>query len=101
MSRGGNVRGGNVRFPFVCTELIEETGRFRKLIFGISGQNFPSSNKLRFSVDIFQISPSYESYDFSHIPKTGNSPSFLFSECVKNHITAYNSHLCREKILKL
>ena len=23
---------------FVCPELIEETGRFRKLIFGISGQ---------------------------------------------------------------
>ena len=37
---------------FVSPELIEETGRFRKLIFGISGQNFPPSNKLRFPVEI-------------------------------------------------
>ena len=26
---------------FACPELIDETERFRKLIFGVSGQNFP------------------------------------------------------------
>ena len=26
---------------FLCPELVEETGRFRKLIFGISGQSSP------------------------------------------------------------
>ena len=45
---------------FVCPELIEETGRFRKLIFGILGQNFPSSNKLRFPAENFHTSPSYD-----------------------------------------
>ena len=41
---------------FVCPELVEETGRFRKLIFGVSGQNPP----LRFPVENFHTSPSYD-----------------------------------------
>ena len=47
---------------FVCPELIEETGRFRKLIFGIPGQSSPPppSNKLRFLVEIVDTSQSYD-----------------------------------------
>ena len=44
---------------FACPDLIEETGRFRKLILGVSGQDFPPSNKLRFPVENFNTSPSY------------------------------------------
>ena len=44
---------------FVCPELVEETERFRKLIFGRHVQILPS-NKLRFLVENFQMSPNYD-----------------------------------------
>ena len=72
---------------FVCPELIEETGRFRKLIFGISGQNFPPSNKLRFPVEIFTPRQVMKSFP-------------VFGKC-ENHIKPYNSYANRAKNLKL
>ena len=45
---------------FVCPGMIEELGRFRKLIFGISGQNPPPPKKLRFPVENFHTSSSYD-----------------------------------------
>ena len=57
------------RFMFVSLELIEETGRFRVLIFGISGQIFRTTNKLMFLVEIFQSSPNNDEisgYEFGN-----------------------------------
>ena len=73
---------------FVCPELIEEPGRFRKLFFGISGQNsLPPSNKLRFPVENFHTSQRYD--------------VISGFRSVKYHINAYNSHPNRVKNLKL
>ena len=57
---------------FICTELIEETGRPPGLIFGMWRYFWPGSDK--FDCHLF--------------------------ECVKNHINAYISHPIRDRNVK-
>ena len=72
---------------FVCTELIEYTGGFRKLIFG-KCTKFPPFNKLRFPGGNFHTSQNYDVISG-------------FSGSVKSHINSYNSHPNNAENLKL
>ena len=56
---------------YVCLELIEETGRFRKLIFGVSAK-VPPCNKLRFPVELFT-------------PRQVMTSFPVFEKCEKSH----------------
>ena len=71
---------------FICTELIEETGRHPGLIFGMWGYFWPGSDK-------------FESWKiFTHLTKLLRICHFF--ECVKNHINAYISHPIRDRNAK-
>ena len=63
---------------FICTELIEETGRPPGLIFGMWEYFWPGSDK-------------FESWKKFHTFDKVMTYCHLF-ECVKNHINAYISH---------
>ena len=73
---------------FVCPELIEEPGRFRELILGISGQNSPPP--------LQQVEVSGR--NVSHLAKLCRN--FRFSGSEKIHIKPYHSHPSRVKNLK-
>ena len=71
---------------FICTELIEETGRPPGLIFGMCGYFWPGSDK-------FEIWENLHTFDevmtYCHI-----------FESVINHINAVISHPIRNRNLK-
>ena len=51
---------GSYIYIFICPELIEETGRFRRLIFGISGNISPPP---KVEVSSFKMFTPRQSYD--------------------------------------
>ena len=71
---------------FICSELIEETGRPPGLIFGMWGYFWPGSDK-------------FESWKFFHTFDKVMTYCHIF-ECVKNHINAYISHPIRDRNMK-
>ena len=73
------------RYMLVCPAMNEETGRFRKLILGLSGQNPPPPQKLRFPVENF----------------APRQVITQFPEGVKNNLNPYDSQPNKAKNLKL
>ena len=71
---------------FVCSELIEETGRPPGLIFGMWRYFWPGSDK-------FEYWKKFHTFDKV---MTYLSPF----ECVKNHINAYISRPIRDRNVK-
>ena len=71
---------------FICTELIEETGKPPVLIFGMWRYFWPGPDKLEFWKD------------FTHLTKLWRN-CHLF-ERVKNHINAYISQPIRDRKVK-
>ena len=71
---------------FVCSELIEETGRPPGLIFGMWRYFWPGSDKFE----------SWKKFHTFVKVMTYLSPF----ECVKNHINAYISHPIRDRNVK-
>ena len=72
---------------FICTELIEETGRPPGMIFGMWGYFSPGSDK-------------FESWKFFHTLEKSYDVFCHLYECVKNHINAYISHPIRDRNVK-
>ena len=71
---------------FICTELIEETGRPPGLIFGMWGYFWPGSDK-------------FESWNFfTHLTELSRNCHIFYS--VKNHINAHISHPIRDRDVK-
>ena len=71
---------------FICTELIEETGRPPGLIFDMWGYFWPGSDK-------------FESWQFLHTFDGVMTYCHIF-DSVKNHINARISRPIRDKIVK-
>ena len=71
---------------FICTELIEETGRPPGMIFGMWGYFWPGSDSSSLGTK------------FTHLTELGRI--CRISESVKNHINAYNSHLIIDRNVK-
>ena len=72
---------------FVCSELIEETGRAPGLIFGMWGYFWPGSDK-------------FESWNFFFCTFDGVMTYCHIFQSVKNHINAYISHPIRDRNAK-
>ena len=66
-------------YLFVCYKLIEETGQYPKLIFGIQGQPLALFNEFWFLNEDSNFSLSYDAV-------------VTFFKSVKIHIIGYNSH---------
>ena len=73
-------------YMFICSELIEETGRPPGLIFCMRGYFWPASDK-------------FESWKKIHTFDGVMTYCHIF-EGVKNHINAYISHPIRDRNMK-
>ena len=71
---------------FICSELIEETGRPAGLIFGMWGYFWPGSDK-------FESWKNFHTFD-------GVITYYHIFEGVKNDINADISHPIRDRIMK-
>ena len=71
---------------FICSELIEETGRPLGLIFGMWGYFWPGSDK-------FELWKKFRTFE-------GVMTYCYIFESVKNHINAYISHPIRDRNVK-
>ena len=73
-------------YMFICSELIEETGRPPGMIFGMCGYFWPG----RTSSSIGKI--------FTHLTELWRNCHIFYS--VKNYINAYISHPIRDRTMK-
>ena len=73
-------------YMFICSELIEETGRPPGLIFCMWGYFWPGSDK-------FEFWKNFHTFD-------GVRRNCHLFECVENHINAYISHPIRDRNMK-
>ena len=71
---------------FICTELIEETGRLPGLIFGMWGYFWPGSDK-------FEFWKKFHTFN-------GVMTYYHIFESVKNHINADISNPIRDRNVK-